>query len=168
MNQDEKIYALIVQAKEMQRFALEFQGAAQDALKTLPDAARGAIEETTGRILGKAENELKQAARGANQAADKLQGVLMHGTLIQVLVLVLVAFLLGIGGWWGLSKLTADKLAKLEELNEEIKRAEAVEKRLAKAKFNECGEKRRLCIRVDPKAGEYLSGSETYMVIHGF
>ena len=52
---EEKIFGLIVQAQEMQKYALEFRETAKKVINGLPDAAKNAISESATII----ENQAK-------------------------------------------------------------------------------------------------------------
>lgn len=45
MNREDEVFGLIVQAQEMQKYALEFRFTAEDTLRKLPEASREAIND---------------------------------------------------------------------------------------------------------------------------
>jgi len=66
----ETLYGLIVQAREMQKFPLEFRAHAQDVLNKLPEGAKSAIRDAAGEIL---ISDAKTASRGISEAAKTAQ-----------------------------------------------------------------------------------------------
>jgi hypothetical protein len=51
METEDKIYGLIAQAEDIQAHAVALQRAAQEAVKTLPDASRGAVREAAREFI---------------------------------------------------------------------------------------------------------------------
>ena len=51
MQDENKIFGLIAQAEDIQKHAVALQRAAQDAIKTLPDASRAAVRDAAKEFI---------------------------------------------------------------------------------------------------------------------
>ena len=102
---EDKVYGLIVQAQEMQRFALEFKGTAEGVLKILPDACRNAVRDAAREFITEgAENANKSlldaskeaiAAAGAIRSAQSW-ALVKHIAILFGIALLLAAALYGV------------------------------------------------------------------------
>lgn len=173
---EDKIYGLIVQAQEMQKFCLEFKGSAEEVVRSLPDATRSAVRDATREIIvegtEKASRGLLEASRGATAAAAELHGA-HDGALIRHSVyLFLVAVVICAGLWFGLGFMVERRAAELDELTNQARAMQATVEKLnsqyGKAQFSTCGG--RPCIRVDERAGRYGESKkgESYYVLFNY
>lgn len=175
MNED-KIYGLIVQAQEMQKYALEFKGFAEDAVKKLPDAAKNAVREAAKEYIiegmERASKSLQDVTGDAATASETLQQTLRWKWTIHALSLVLVAMVILAALYFGAGAMISYKTDELNLLSEQISIMEARINKLSKdggkAIVTECSEQKRPCIRVDKDKVEYTRGNEVYMIIHGY
>ena len=175
MQEQDKIYGLIVQAQEMQRFALEFRATAEDALKRLPDASRRAVSDAAQQILiegaEKAAKSLLEASGGAIAAAAELHSAQSWALAKHIAVLVLVAAVIVASLYFGAGYLVSSRIAEAQRLGREVialeARAADFSKRAGKAVLTDCGG--RLCVQVDAKAPVYDGrDGEVFRILHGY
>ena len=103
MQDQDKIFGLIAQAEDIQKHALALQRSAQDAVKTLPDASRGAVRDAAREFITEAA---EKASRGLLDASNEAKATsaalrrtgLLQGVFILAVALVVIGVLsLGIG-----------------------------------------------------------------------
>ena len=139
MGNEEKIYALMAHAEDLQAHAASLQNKAQQTFDSLSHA----VED----------------------AETHIRSTRIQGAFCLVLVGCVVAAIAVTGIWLG----TVSLRQRVEKLYAEVERlevrAETFAQKAGKAELSVCGEERRLCIRVDEKAGKYESG---FMVIEGY
>ena len=143
---EEKIYALMAQAEDIQSQAEKLQ--------------QGADKTFVGLSLA------------VEQAGQKIRATGLLGALYVLAVGGVVAAVAVAGIWWGTSSLR-DEAAKLRaEVVALEAQANAFSKKAGTAVLSTCGEKEkgRLCIRVDERAGHYgnSQNGELFMIIHGY
>ena len=144
MNTEEKIYSLMAQAEDMQAHAEKLQNGAEKTFAGLPLTVE--------------------------QAGKKIRSTGLLGALFLLAVGVVVATIAVAGIWWGTSSLR-DEAAELRAEVAALKaQANEFSKKAGKAVLSTCGEKGRLCIRVDERAGRYgdAKNNELFMVISGY
>ena len=143
MKDEDKIYGLVAQAEEIQQHAVHLQQEAKNAVAEIGYV----MSEVQGCIL----------------KADMLRALFFVGVALVVVLAVTVATAKGLG-WY-----VAEKRAELAELKDQ---AAAWEQKAGKAKFNTCGEAKRLCVRVVEKPGVFRNdggkGKEAWMIIDGY
>lgn len=177
--QDEKIFSLMAQAEDIQGHAVKLQaateealkslqGVTQDALKRLPDAAQRAFEGAARESSMEASKSLQEAATRAEEAAKRLSAVwLQQGVFLVAIAIVLMA-----GFYFGSKFLLASTMNDLATAREEVaelqKTVDKLSSKGGKAQISSCGDSRRLCIRIDSKAGNFGDNSEQYRVIYGY
>ena len=177
METEDKIYGLIVQAQEMQKFCLEFKGAAEGVIKTLPGVARDAVGDVAKEIIVEGTKKvsvgLLDASNKAMAAADELRRVHTVALLKHIFVLACIAVLLAAGLWtWG-NWTWSDVQTARTELALLQATVEKLESQYGKATLRMCtasdGSKRP-CIRTDERAGLFgePKKGETYRVIYGY
>lgn len=120
---EDKIYGLIVQAQEMQKYALEFRGTAEnavknlrsgidDALERLTNASRNAVSEAARTLIAseaeKASRGLLDASKGAMAAAAELRGAQTGALIKHIFVLFLVAVVIGVVLYGGTRYFTSE------------------------------------------------------------
>jgi hypothetical protein len=129
MQDEDKIFGLIAQAEDIQKHAIALQRVAQDAIKTLPDASRGAVRDAAREfIIEAAEN----ASRGLLDASNEARATsvalrrtgLLQGVFLLAVALVVVGAVYAAGGWLvrsrvdGLAELKAQVTAERATLDE--------------------------------------------------
>lgn len=175
MDEQGKIYGLIVQAQEMQKYALEFRGTAQEAIKTIPISVRQGMQEAAREVISdKAETaaaDLASAAGEARAATDQLRQMLSTARSLHVLWLAVAALVIGAVSYAGFGFLISRQASELEDLQIQAQQMEEVvnklNSKLGKAEITKCGD--RPCIRVDSRPGSYTGKKgQDYMVIYGY
>ena len=127
MDPEEKIFGLIAHAEDIQKHAVALQRAAQDAVKTLPEASRAAIRDVAREIIDQetkgASRGLQDAAREAKLAAEEgrasaatLKNVgFFHGAFLLVAALVIIVVVHIVFQW-----LYKSRVAELVELANQV------------------------------------------------
>jgi hypothetical protein len=126
MKDEDKIFGLIAQAEDIQAHAVKLQQAAQEAVKTLPDATREAVRVQAREIITEAS---KNASEGLLRASNEAQAV---GAIMRRAWLLHGVFLLAVAGVIaGVSTFAVNYLLK-SRINElaELKAAIVVEQRI--------------------------------------
>lgn len=166
------LYGLIVQAQEMQKFALEFQETALKAVNAVPDAAKAGTGEAIIERTKEAAESLETASKKAIDASDQLRITMSRAWTVHILGLVVAALVIAVTVYAGLGIAAKRKTAELETLTVQAQEMEAaVEKldaKLGKIKLSNCSG--RPCVRVDERPGRYGDSNkgELYMVIYGY
>lgn len=150
MKDEDKIYGLICQAEEIQQHAVNLHGEAKKAVEEI----RGTATE--------ARQIVKEALRPLVTAE-------VWRVAYLVCAAVVVALVASVGTVKGLGWYVEEQRAEMAELKDQ---AAIWEQKAGKAKLTNCGEAKRLCIKVNEKAGVFRSdggkGNETWMVIDGY
>lgn len=181
MQNEEKIYGLIVQAQEMQKYCLEFKDTAEHVINSLPDTAKEAIKESSDEIIieatKKAYGSLIAASTLADEASKKINSAI-SGALLKHISLVFIVGIIILSSVYFVSDfLINKKSAELDTLKIQIKEMESVIETLnsqyGKAEFSMCRNdegQRRPCIRVDYDAGTFgdVQNGKAFMVIYGY
>ncbi len=170
MQSEDKIYGLIAQAEDIQGHAV-LQQVAQEAIKTLPEATRGAVRDAAREIIvegtEKASRSLLDASSRATAASEQLRGASAAALIKHVTVLSLVALVISAAIYFGLGFLVKRRAAELDQVTTQARAMqEAVNKlnsQYAKAQFSTCGG--RPCVRVDEQAGRYGAPTPLYGVV---
>lgn len=151
MTDQEKLFALMAHADDLQTHAQKMQAEAGQAIKSIPGEVRAAIGAEVHRLMEKEMENAKTALREATTAlahhADELES-LKKWPLCTMLIAVLLFFgaLLGVGYYWlerG-RELIAEQTAQLESLKASIQTEKAT---LAEMKSKTWG----LSLYEDPK-----------------
>ena len=176
MENEDKIFGLIVQAEDIQRHAVVLQRVAQDAFKTLPDASRSAVSDAAREIIvqgtEKASRGLLDASREAKAAATELRNIQGRAWFVYLFGLCLVAVIIVFGLYFGLGWMIQLRAAELRELKAETQEMQATVDKLnnqyGKALFNTCDG--RPCVRVNERLGRYgdVKNGELYMVLFNY
>lgn len=120
MENDDKIFGLIAQAEDIQKHAVALQRAAQDAIKTLPEASRNAVRDAAREFIAegaeKASRGLLDASNEAKTAAATLRQTGQRTRLFQVLLLLAVALVIMGAAYGAGSLLIKNRVAELDEL----------------------------------------------------
>lgn len=137
MNREDEVFGLIVQAQEMQKYALEFRFTAEDTLKKLPEASREAINDAARLILEQgtrdASRSLQEAAKETKAAADavSVSAALLKSTgLLQGVFLLLVVLVIMAALYFGGNLLFKSRIDELNELKAQIKAEQATLEKL--------------------------------------
>jgi len=175
LKDEDKIFSLIAQAEDMQAHAVKLQQDAQDALKKLQDASKGAVKEAAREFIIQgaetASKGLVDASRGAEAAAADIRGAFSRACFVHVLWLILVALVVMAGLYFGTGYLVSSRVAEAERLKREIAALEAraadFAARAGKAVLTDC--EGRTCIQIDAKAPNFSGPQgQQYRVIFGY
>jgi hypothetical protein len=187
MEDKDKIYGLIVQAQEMQKFALEYHAKANNTLKALPGTVRDAVTaaaiesikdgtKKASEDLSAASSDIKTVSAKVNAVAGRLEKVdeSMQGAwVLHVVLLVAVGVIISLGiyvlmGLWLRSQ--AEYLSELKDEAATMRNTiRELKTDLGKAQITTCGSAHRSCIRVDERPGTFEGqNGEKYMVIFGY
>ncbi len=124
MQSEDKIFGLIAQAEDIQAHAVKLQQVAQEAIKTLPEATRGAVRDAAREIIvegtEKASRGLLDASSRAIAASEQLRGASAAALIKHVTVLFLVALVISAAIYFGLGFLVKKRAAELEALTVQV------------------------------------------------
>lgn len=125
MNAEDKIFGLIAQAEDIQKHAVALQRAAQEAIKTLPEASRGAVRDAAKEFIVQgaetASRGLLDASSEAKAAASSLRRTWpLHGVFLLVAGVVTLGALYFAG-----NMLFNSRVTELAELKAAIRTEEA-------------------------------------------
>lgn len=125
MQDENKIFGLIAQAEDIQKHAVTLQRAAQDAVKTFPEAARGAVRDAAREFIVQGAETASKCLLGASDEAKAAASALrrtglMQGVFLLVVALVIIGVGYFVGGWVLKSRVT-----ELAELKAAIRAEEA-------------------------------------------
>ena len=117
MQTEDKIFGLIAQAEDIQKHAVTLQRAAQEVLKTLPDASKSAIREAARESIVQGAEEASRSLWDASSAAEATASTLRRTGIFQCVFLVAVAIVVagigyGVSSWIFRSR--GDDLAELK------------------------------------------------------
>lgn len=169
---EQTAFTTLAVMEEAAKVTKEIQRSAEDALQRLPEAARRTFEtvarETFAETAQKASEGLLEVSSTANEAAKRLSAVwLQQGVFLVAIAIVLMA-----GFYFGSKFLLAGTMNDLATAREEVaelqKTVDKLSSKGGKAQISSCGDGRRLCIRIDSKAGNFGDNSEQYRVIYGY
>jgi len=181
--------ALLQAAGALTDTAAQVRKAAADTVPTLQKAAGAAVKVSLSGAADVAASALSTAAQpmveqleGAAEAVDKAKGKLQDavasfgwkwaalagGVAFSVLAVLLVAA-------WLLVEWQRSEVAELSQQRDALAvevaqlqaNAEAWSKTAARAELSHCGDKKRMCVRIDAKAGTFGTESD-YAVIKGY
>ncbi len=117
---EDRIYGLIVQAQEMQKFCLEFKGSAEKVVKSLPDVARNAVRDAASEIITEGTEQASKALLGASTealaAAKAIRSAHIGHLLFSCAVVVVVALIACAAVYGGMGYLADERRAELKEL----------------------------------------------------
>ncbi len=125
MQDEDKIFGLIAQAEDIQKHAVALQRAAQEAIKTLPDASRTAIRDAAKEFITEgAEKASRGLLDASNEARDTSAALrrtgLMQGVFLLAVALVAIGAAYVAGGF-----LAKSRLNELAELKAQITQEQA-------------------------------------------
>lgn len=124
MQNEDKIFGLIAQAEDIQKHAIALQRAAQDAVKTLPDASRSAVRDAAREFIIEGVEKASRGLLDASNEAKATSAALRQTGLYQGVFLVAVAIVLAAGFIALTSYMSKSKLAELHELKATIRTEE--------------------------------------------
>lgn len=108
--------------------------------------------------------EVRRVAEEAQEGFQKALRAILRKNLIHTVILVCVAFLIASVVFFGCHLYVS---SQMETANIWKEQAQAWADKAGKADLRECGDDKRLCVRVDKTALVYGKNSE-YMVIDGY
>lgn len=141
---EEKLFELMAQAEDLQNHAAKLQKEAQEVFSALPLAVE--------------------------QAGQKIRSTGLLGALSVLAVGAVVSSVAVAGIWWGTANLRDESTKLRAEVAYLEKQVKEFQNKAGKAMLSSCGEKGRLCIRVDEQGGSYGDSKkgELFMIIHGY
>lgn len=126
MQTEDKIYGLIAQAEDIQKHSIALQRAAQDAIKTFPDASRTAIRDAAREFIAEGAEKASRGLLDASNEARATSAALRRTGLIQGLFLLAVALVIGAVGFAVMGFIGKSRLAELHELKAAIRQEQAI------------------------------------------
>lgn len=120
MREDEKIYGLIAQAEDIQRHAQELQHSAEDAVRRLPEATRGAIRGAADEILAESAKKATESLIRASEGASMAGAILRRTAVLQGVFLLAVALVVAGAGYFALGYVYRERLADLAEVKAQV------------------------------------------------
>lgn len=125
MQDEDKIFGLIAQAEDIQKHAIALQRAAQDAVKTLPDASRAAVRDAAREFIIEGAEKASRGILDASNEAKATSTVLRRTGLMQGVFLIAVALVMAGAGFAVMNFYGKSKLQELAELKAAIRAEEA-------------------------------------------
>lgn len=120
MQDEDKIFGLIAQAEDIQKYAVALQRSAQDAVKTLPDASRGAVRDAAREFITEAAEKASRSLLDASNEARATSAALRRTGLLQGVFLLAVALVI-IGATYAAgSLLVKSRVEELAELKAQV------------------------------------------------
>ena len=120
MLEDEKIYGLIAQAEDIQRHAQALQHSAEDAVRRLPEATRGAIRGAADEILAESTKKATESLIRASEGASMAGAILRRTAVLQGVFLLAVALVVAGAGYFALGYVYRERLADLAEVKAQV------------------------------------------------
>lgn len=125
MNAEDKIFGLIAQAEDIQQHAVALQRATQEAVKTLPEAARGAVRDAARDFIVQGAETASKGLLDASSEAKASASALRRTGLMQGFFL-LAAGVVIIGALYVVGKMFFDsRVTELAELKAAIRAEES-------------------------------------------
>lgn len=125
METEDKIYGLIAHAEDAQNALRSFQATAQEAVKTLPEAARGAVRDAAREFIVQGAETASRGLLDASSEAKAAASSLRRTGLLQGVFLLAVALVV-IGAAYAASVLLVkSRVDELAELKAAIRAEEA-------------------------------------------
>lgn len=197
MDDQQRIMSMMVLAEDQQKAAqaaiddLKAQQAAlsdlaQGVQRAASQAARSAVHDAMSETIKGASAALDAGARDAQEAAEAAKTaaeafpavvgrvgwrITLIGAVAALLVVLIVAGAGALSLTWQQRQVDALRQQRADLVDEvaSLKAgAEAFAAKAGKAQLTTCGDKRRLCVLVDTKAGTFGGGDATYVVIKGY
>lgn len=190
MDEQQKIMAMMVLAEDQQKTAQttldalaqqvgDIERRSTAAVRAEVQATLHSIEQPIAAAFKNHGNAIERAIEAAREAAeaiqDSIKGVNWKLALVAFLAALgaLIAFILGVYSlvaWqnYQVRSLNREKAVLAEEVAAFKATAADFANRAGKAQLSTCGDKHRLCIRIDKNAGNYGKDKETYAIIKGY
>lgn len=125
MQDEDKIFGLIAQAEDIQKHAIALQRAAQDAVKTLPDASRGAVRDAAREFIIEGAEKASRGILDASNDAKATSTALRRTGLFLSVFLIAVALVMAGAGFAVMNFYGKSKLQELAELKAAIRTEQA-------------------------------------------
>ena len=173
---EKKLLAVLIDTAEEQNAANATQlKALAGAVKTIAGVVP-AIQQAAGEEIGKearrafaeTNSEAVKVASAFEEMHKKIQEVasaIQKKTLVQAAYPLALALLVAVLTVTGLNWYVGLKRAELIELKNQ---ARQWEEKAGRAKLTSCGSTKRLCVKVDRRAGEFGDKGGVWMVIDGY
>ena len=126
METEDKIYGLIAHAEDAQNTLRAFQAAAQEAVKTLPNVARGSLRDAAREFIVQGAETASRGLLDASSEAKAAASSLRRTGFLQGVFLLTVALVV-IGATYAAGALLAkNRVDELAELKAAIRAEEAI------------------------------------------
>lgn len=190
MDEQQKIMAMMVLAEDQQKAAQttldalaqqvgDIERRATAAVRAEVQATMHSIEQPIVAAFKNHGNAIERAIEAAREATEAIhgsvKGVSWKLALVAFLAALgaLIAFILGaysLVTWqtYQVRSLNREKAVLVEEVAALKASAADFANRAGKAQLSTCGDKRRLCIKIDKNAGSYGDNKEAYAIIKGY
>lgn len=122
MDTDDKIFALVAQAEDIQEHAIDIQETATKTLKAIPEVARAAVLEATKELIAEGAEQASKKLLTASKTAERASAALRRTGIMQGFFLVAVIVVMGAIGWAGVGYLVKSRVSELAGLNAAIAR----------------------------------------------
>lgn len=126
MKTEDQLYGLMAQAEDIQKHAVAFQRAAQDAVKTLPDAAKGAVRDAAREFIVQGAETASRGLLDASSEAKAAASSLRRTGLMQCVFLLAVALVVISATYAAGALLAKNRVDELAELKAAIRAEEAI------------------------------------------
>ena len=170
MDGEERKIALLIAAFDQER---EHTAQATAALRQVIDGLGEKVDSATGVAVGKALNTLRREADLAAEAMQKLRRLTLWQSAWRHVTTALCAMAITVlAVWWYVP--TVGEMSALRAERDQLQASiEDLTQRGGRIKLNSCGnsgDKKRLCVLVDPVAGRFgnAQGGEIYMIAKGY
>ena len=120
MQDENKIFGLIAQAEDIQKHAVALQRAAQDAIKTLPDASRAAVRDAAKEFITEGAEKASRGLLDASNEAKATSAALRRTGLMQGVFLLAVAMVVIGAAYVAGNLLVKSRVDELAELKTQI------------------------------------------------
>ena len=120
MQDQDKIFGLIAQAEDIQKHAVALQRAAQDAIKTLPDASRAAVRDAAKEFITEGAEKASRGLLDASNEAKATSAALRRTGLMQGVFLLAVAMVVIGAAYVAGNLLVKSRVDELAELKTQI------------------------------------------------
>ena len=120
MQDEDKIFGLIAQAEDIQKHAVALQRAAQDAIKTLPDASRAAVRDAAKEFITEGAEKASRGLLDASNEAKATSAALRRTGLMQGVFLLAVAMVVIGAAYVAGNLLVKSRVDELAELKTQI------------------------------------------------
>jgi hypothetical protein len=170
MDGEERKIALLIAAFDQER---EHTAQATAALRQVIEGLGEKVDAATGVAVGKALNTLRREADLATEAMQKLRRLTLWQSAWRHVTTALCAMVITVLAVWWYVPSVGEMSALRSERDQLQASIEDLTQRGGRIKLNSCGnsgDRKRLCVLVDPTAGRFTNAQNTeiYMIAKGY